>query len=205
MYGLTRGTMTLIGAGLAGLFAWTATQITISSSGRYWGVIGLFVAAGLVMALSQLLGGWTKWGWPRVSGSVFLVAFIPVLICVGWVILGDQPGHNWFQRHINSWSGSIGIDGLVSDLTHVLEILAFGLGLVFGFVFDTTGPRTEPLLRRRPPPMPATAAPPAAEAAERAPAAGGDIEAERPSGAGEAVPPAAPQAEPPPEDTARRP
>lgn len=149
MYGLTRASTTLIGAGLAGLLVWIGTQIDHSTTGGYWAVYGLIAGAGLVMALSQLLGGWTKWGWPRVSLHVFLVGFLPVLIAVGWVVLAAQPDANWFQSHINSWSGSIGLGGLVGDLKEYVAVLAFGLGLVFGFVFDTTGPRVEPLLRRR--------------------------------------------------------
>jgi hypothetical protein len=203
MYGLTRGTTTLIGAGLAGLLSWVATQISVSSTGRYWGVIGLFVAAGLVMALSQLLGGWTKWGWPRVSGSVFLVAFLPVLVCTGWVILAEQPGHNWFQRHINSWSGSIGIDGLVHDLERTIIVLAFGLGLVFGLVFDTTGPRTEPILRRRRMPIPTTAVP-TPSAAPEAPAEPA-ADAEQAPAAREAETRISPQPKPPPDETTRDP
>src|SRR6266542_6216321 len=171
MYGLTRGSLTLIGAGVAGLLIWAATRIGGGSAGEYWGIVGLIAAAGLVMALSQLLGGWTKWGWPRVSGSVFLVAFIPVLIATGWVLLDQQPGANWFQRHIHSWSGDIGIDGLVHDLGRAVVVLAFGLGLVFGLIFDTTGPRTEPVFQRReaeaPPETPAPAPPgPASTEAE---------------------------------------
>lgn len=158
MYGLTRGSLTLIGAGVAGLLIWAATRIGGGSAGEYWGIVGLIAAAGLVMALSQLLGGWTKWGWPRVSGSVFLVAFIPVLIATGWVLLDQQPSANWFQRHVEGWSGDIGIDGLVHDLGRAVFVLAFGLGLVFGLIFDTTGPRTEPVFHRRaaetPPPPP---------------------------------------------------
>ncbi len=167
MYGLTRGSLTLIGAGVAGLLIWAATRISGGSAGEYWGIVGLIAAAGLVMALSQLLGGWTKWGWPRVSGSVFLVAFIPVLIATGWVLLDQQPSGNWFQRHIESWSGDIGIDGLVHDLGRAVIVLAFGLGLVFGLIFDTTGPRTEPVFHRRPaetppPPEPVSEEPAAA-------------------------------------------
>ncbi|HEX9416090.1 MAG TPA: hypothetical protein VF895_05225 [Gaiellaceae bacterium] len=157
--------MTLIGAGLAGLLVWIGTQIDAGTTGGYWAVYGLIAGAGLVMALSQLLGGWTKWGWPRVSLHVFLVGFLPVLIAVGWVVLAAQPHANWFQSHINSWSGSIGLGGLVGDLKEYVAVLAFGLGLVFGFVFDTTGPRTEPLLRRRRPAA-EPAAPPAAVATD---------------------------------------
>jgi hypothetical protein len=93
------------------------------------------------MAVSQLAGGWTKWGVPRVSAGVFLIAFLPVLVVAGWVLLAGQPDSNWFQRHVDSWSGSIAIDGPVHDLRSVLAVLAFGLGLVFGLTFDTTGPR----------------------------------------------------------------
>ena len=65
MYGLTRGTITLIGAAAAGVLVWLATQIDDGSNGGYWAVYGLIAAAGLMMAFSQILGGWTKWGWPR--------------------------------------------------------------------------------------------------------------------------------------------
>jgi hypothetical protein len=34
----------------------------------------------------------------------------------------------------------IGIDGLVRDFKDYIGVLAFGLGLVLGFSFDTTGP-----------------------------------------------------------------
>ncbi len=65
------------------------------------------------MALSQLFGGWTKWGWPRISVGVFLIGFLPTLVAAGWVLLSGQPDANWFQRHVTSWSGDISIDGLV--------------------------------------------------------------------------------------------
>ena len=52
------------------------------------------------MALSQLLGGWTKCGVPRLSATVFLVAFIPVLIAAGWVVIAHQPGGNWASHHV---------------------------------------------------------------------------------------------------------
>ena len=90
MYGLTRGTITLLGAGVAGLLVWLATQVNESTNGGYWGAYGLLAAAGLVMAFSQILGGWTKWGWPRLSLNVFLLAFVPVLVAAGWVLIADS-------------------------------------------------------------------------------------------------------------------
>jgi hypothetical protein len=150
MYGLTRGTVTLICAAAAGFLVWLATQISNSSNGGYWGIYGLIAGAGLIMALSQILGGWTKWGWPRLSVNVFLLAFIPVVIAAGWVLLATQPDANWFRDHIRGWSSDIGIEGLVTDLGTYVSVLAFGIGLVFGYTFDTSGPAAYgPFGRRR--------------------------------------------------------
>ncbi len=141
MIGKVRGVFTLVGAGAAGLLIWIATQIGTGTTGGYWAVNGILAGAGLTMALSQLFGGWTKWGVPRISLGVFLIGFLPVLVCAGWVLLAGQPSANWFQRHTTSWSGSLSIGGFVDDLRTYLGVLAFGLGLVFGFTFDTSGPR----------------------------------------------------------------
>jgi hypothetical protein len=150
MYGLTRGTITLLGAGIAGLLVWLATQIDDGSNGGYWAVYGLIAAAGLTMALSQLLGGWTKWGLPRLSVNVLLLAFVPVLIAAGWVVVAKQPDGNWFRDHVLAWSSDISIEGLVRDLGEYVSVLAFGIGLMFGFSFDTSGPGAHgPFGRRR--------------------------------------------------------
>jgi hypothetical protein len=97
--------------------------------------------AGLVMALSQLLGGWTKWGVPRLSVPVLLVAFVPVAIVTLWVILAGEPHHGWFHHHVMAWTRDIHVSGLVTDMLTYIPVLAFGAGLVFGFSFDTTGPK----------------------------------------------------------------
>jgi hypothetical protein len=150
MYGLTRGTITLLGAAAAGVLVWLATQVVGSSNGGYWAVYGLIAAAGLAMAFSQILGGWTKWGWPRLSLNVFLLAFVPVLIAAGWVLVGAQPHGNWFRDHVRSWSDDLSIGGVVRDLTQYAAVLGFGVGLVFGFTFDTSGPSAYgPFGRRR--------------------------------------------------------
>jgi hypothetical protein len=162
MYGLTRGTITLLGAAVAGLLVWLATQIDDGSTGGYWAVYGLIAAAGLTMALSQVFGGWTKWGVPRLSINVILLAFLPVLVAAGWVILAKQPHGNWFRDHILAWSNDISIDGLVRDLGEYVSVLAFGIGLTFGFCFDTAGPDAHGPFgrRRRAAAVPAGGAPP---------------------------------------------
>jgi MFS family permease len=160
MYGLTRATTTLIGAALAGLLIWLAADrfdeggiFEADESGRYWAMLGLLAAAGLVMALSQLLGGWTKWGWPRLSVPVFLTAFVPALLAGLWVLVYLDPGNYWLADKIRDWSDDLGIEGLVQDLSLMFPAIAFALGLVFGFTFDTSGPRvpsTEPVVTAPP-------------------------------------------------------
>lgn len=138
MIGLTRGLSTLAGAAVAGILLWFATQVGAESNGEYWGTYGLVAGAGLTMALSQILGGWTKWGWPRFSLGVFLLGFLPVLVAGGWVLLARQPA-DWMNT--SNWSRDIGIFGLVADLGNILPAIAFGIGLTFGLSFDTAGPR----------------------------------------------------------------
>lgn len=138
MYGLTRGTMTLIGAAGAGLLLWIAAQTDADSLGGYWAQVGLIAAAGLTLPLAQLLGGWTKWGWPRISGSVLLLGFVPALVVGGLALLHGQPDSSAWGT---GWAGDLGAGGLADDLTSVIPAIALALGLLFGFTFDTTGPR----------------------------------------------------------------
>src|SRR5688500_13547279 len=161
MMGITRGFSTLIGAAVAGFLIWLATQMGDGSAGEYWATYGLIAAAGLTMALSQILGGWTKGGWPRLSLGVFLLGFLPVLLVGGWVLLARQPA-DFFNT--SNWSRDLGIDGVVGDLGELLAVIAFGIGLTFGLTFDTSGPRTavavderrEHDARRRPAPVATT-------------------------------------------------
>jgi hypothetical protein len=128
----------LAGAAVAGILLWIATQIGAQTSGEYWTTYGLIAAAGLTMALSQILGGWTKWGWPRFSLGVFTLGFLPVLVAGGWILLARQPA-DWMNT--SNWSRDLGIFGVVADLGNILPAIAFGVGLAFGLAFDTAGPR----------------------------------------------------------------
>jgi hypothetical protein len=138
MLGLTRGPITLIAAGAAGFLVWIGTQVNDESNAAYWEVYGLIAAAGLLMALSQVAGGWTKWGWPTLSPGVVLFAFVPALVCVLWLTIAGQPDSNWFRSHVTAWSSDIGIGGLVQDLLEYLAVFVFGLGLVAGLTVETT-------------------------------------------------------------------
>jgi hypothetical protein len=141
MIGITRGVFTLIGVAAAVALVWLAAQVGDDSTADYWALYGLVAAAGLTMALSQLLGGWTKWGWPRLSGTVFVLGFLPALVVAGWVLGAGQPSENWLQQHVTDWSDDLGIGSVVRDLLDLAGPLAFLAGLTFGFTFDTSGPR----------------------------------------------------------------
>jgi hypothetical protein len=136
-YGPRRGFETLLAAGVAGLLAYLATNIGDTSNSRYWAAYGILAAAGFLLALSQVLRGR-----PTFSPTVFLVAFVPTLVAVGWILLFHQPSSGFFRGHVVNWSGDIGIRGLVNDMGGtLLTLLAFGLGLVFGFCFDSARAR----------------------------------------------------------------
>jgi len=131
----------LVGAAIAAALFWLATQFELTSAGGYWAFMGLVAAAGLVLALSQIAGGWTKWGAPRITGGAFLLGFLPALVVGGWVLLARQPEGAWMQATAEGWANQIGAGGLFETLAAVLPAIAFALGLLFGYTFDTTGAR----------------------------------------------------------------
>jgi hypothetical protein len=69
------------------------------------------------------------------------LAFLPVLIAAGWVLLAMQPHPNWFQRHVLAWSGDIGIRQVVLDVGTWIDVLAFGIGYAFGVTLEPFGRR----------------------------------------------------------------
>jgi hypothetical protein len=78
---------------------------------------------------------------PRVSVPFLLIAFTPIAVVSLWIIMAAEPGNAWLHRHVVAWTGDIHLHGLVNDLQQYVALFAFGIGLVFGFSFDTTGPR----------------------------------------------------------------
>jgi len=166
LYDATRGLTTLAAAGGAGVLLWAATLVGQQTDKRFWAEMGIVAGAGLVMALSQLIGGWTKGLHLRVSPATFLLAFLPVLIVVGWIMMASQPGNGWYEGTFHRWTSDIGMTGLVHDLALWHGVLAFGFGLVLGLSFDTV-PALEPVVApgaaaapvaARPAPAPSTAA-----------------------------------------------
>ncbi|HET8892794.1 MAG TPA: hypothetical protein VFM96_01680 [Gaiellaceae bacterium] len=136
LYDATRGLTTLAAGGIAGLLLWAATRVGQQTDGRYWAGLAIVAGAGLVLALSQLVGNWTKGLRVRISPGTLAFGLLPVIVCVGWILLAGQPGNGWEEGRIVSWTGSIGLTGIVHDLALWQGVLAFGLGLVLGLSLD---------------------------------------------------------------------
>ena len=136
MYDASRGLTLAFAAALAGLGLWGATQIGTQTTSRFWVAMAVVAAAGLLISLANHVGTWTKGLRLRVSPGTFALAFLPVLVCVGWVLMASQPGSGWEEGRIHSWSDSIGILGVVHSIGLWRGVLAFGFGLVLGLSLD---------------------------------------------------------------------
>lgn len=136
MYDASRGLTLAFAAGVAGFALWGAAQVGTQTDGHFWIAMAIVAGAGLLLALTNHVGTWTKGLRLRVSPSTFALAFLPVLVCVGWILLASQPGNGWQEGRIHSWSDSIGILGVVHDVGLWSGVLAFGFGLVLGLSFD---------------------------------------------------------------------
>jgi len=146
---VVRALFTLAGVAVAGFLIWIASNFDLGQTSEFWAVMGLLAGAGLALGLSQLLGGWTKWGIPRISAAVLLFAWLPTLVAAGWILLASQPTGGWQQGRFESWSDNIGLLGFVRDLGLFPTAIALAFGVVTAFIFDTTGPRERHVERTR--------------------------------------------------------
>jgi hypothetical protein len=136
LYDTTRGLTLAIAAGLAGLLLYLASQVGQQSTARFWEEMGIVAAAGLVLALAPVLGGWTSGLRLRLSPGTFLLGFLPVLVVVGWILLATQPGNGWHEGTLVSWSHDLGLMGIVHSIGLWHGVLALGFGLVLGSCLD---------------------------------------------------------------------
>ena len=169
MYDASRGLTLALTAALAGLGLWGATQIGMQTAGRFWLSMLIVAGAGFLIALATHVGTWTKGLRLRVSPGTFALAFLPVLIVVGWLLVANQPGNGWEEGRLDSWSNSIGILGVVHSVGLWHGVLAFAFGLMLGLSLDGVPAPVEEA-------APAYAGP---AAAGRTPAADEPVAAER--------------------------
>jgi hypothetical protein len=144
MYDASRGLTLAFAVALAGLGLWGASQIGTQTTTRFWIAMAVVAGAGLLLALANHVGTWTKGLRLRMSPSTFALAFLPVLVCVGWILIATQPGHGWQEGRLDSWSNSIGIMGVVHSIGLWHGVLAFAFGLMLGLSLDgVPAPETE--------------------------------------------------------------
>ena len=136
IYDASRGLTLALAAALAGLGLWGASQVGTQTPGRFWLAMAVVGGSGLLIALANHVGTWTKGLRLRLSPSTFVLAFVPVLIVVGWLLIANQPGNGWEEGRIDSWSNSIGIFGPVHSIGLWRGVLAFGFGLMLGMALD---------------------------------------------------------------------
>jgi len=136
MYDVTRGLTLAIAAGFAGVGLWGAAQVGTQTTGRFWIAMAVVAAAGLLVTLATHVGTWTKGLRLRTSPTTFIVAFLPALVCVSWILLTTQPGSGWEEGRFHSWSSSLGIVGLVHSFGIWRGVLAFGFGVLLALSLD---------------------------------------------------------------------
>ncbi len=131
---MTRAFFTLVGAGVAGGLIWVAAQVSHDTTGQYWARVGIVAGAGVALALARMpdVGVRTL----RPSLPTFGLAFLPALVAAGWVLVASQPAGNTYRGHFLAWSSDIGVTRVVRDLAPYSIVLAFGLGVLFGLVFE---------------------------------------------------------------------
>jgi hypothetical protein len=133
---MARGPILFVAAGIAGLLVWVASRIGDHSTWRYWVAYGIIGVGGFLLGVAQVAGLR-----PLGSPSVFLFAFVPALIVVGWIAVAGQPVGNTLRSHVLTWSSDLGIRGPIRDLLENLGVLAFGLGALLGFSLVPGPPR----------------------------------------------------------------
>ena len=138
--GTVRALFTLAACAGAGALIWAAQLSDLDQAGGFWGAMAVLVVAGFVLGLSQLLGGWTKWGDPGVPARC-----LPRRLCAdvhrrrSGCCSPTSPTSGWGQGRFSDWSGDLGIDVLRGRPVVFLDIVPVIVGLVLAFSFDTTG------------------------------------------------------------------
>ena len=129
LYDATRGLMTALAAGLAGLLLWVATQVGSAVDGPLLGGDGH--RRGRRASCSRCCrcsaAGRAGCGCGSRRGRS-LLGVLPALVVVGWILLATQPGNGWHEGRFVSWSHDLGLMGIVHALGLWHGVLAFGFG-----------------------------------------------------------------------------
>jgi len=127
MNAMSRPIATLMAAAIGGMGLWLAGHWDTQTNGGYWAALGVVAGAGLLMGLAQLRSSDGN------APGMFLVAFVPVAIAAGWVLVAEQPHANAARDQVRSWNAHLGIADVVHYVAPWVAVCAFAIGLVFGF------------------------------------------------------------------------
>ena len=130
MTGTNRALTTLAAAAIGGAGLWLIGHWNQTTTGGYWAALGILAAAGLLFGIAQIRGAGGN------PPAAFLLAFLPVLVVGGWVLLAMEPHGNWFRDHIRAWDADIGIADVVHYVGAQIGVVAFAIGLTFGLSFE---------------------------------------------------------------------
>src|SRR3954454_9806964 len=127
MNAMSRPVATLAAAAVGGVGLWLAGHWDTARTGGYWAALGVVAGAGLLMGLAQLRSPDGN------APGMFLVAFLPITVAAGWVLVTEQPNANAARDHVRAWNRDLGIADVVHYVAPWLAVCAFAIGLVLGF------------------------------------------------------------------------
>ena len=137
LYDATRGLMTALAVGLAGLLLWVATQVGVQSTARFWAAMGIVAGGGpraRPAAGARRLD--ERAAAPDLAGRRSCSASCRRSSSTGWILLATQPGNGWHEGRFVSWSHDLGLMGIVHAIGLWHGALAFGFGVVLGMSLD---------------------------------------------------------------------
>ena len=132
MHAMSRPLATLAAAAVGGAGLWLAGHWDMDTNGGYWAVLGVAAVIGLLLGLSQLRAPVAN------APGMLLIAWVPITVAAGWVLVASQPESNTFSDHVAAWSADMGIADVVDYVSPFVAVLALGIGLVFGYTLLTS-------------------------------------------------------------------
>ena len=138
LYDATRGLMTALAVGLAGLLLWVATQVGVQSTARFWAAMGIVAAAASCSPCCRLSAAGRAGSGCGSRRGRFCSASCRHSSSTGWILLATQPGNGWHEGRFVSWSHDLGLMGIVHAIGLWHGALAFGFGVVLGMSLDAS-------------------------------------------------------------------
>ena len=143
MNAMSRPLATLAAAAVGGAGLWLAGHWDTTGNGGYWAMLGVVALVGLLLGVSQLRA-------PDGNAlGMLLVAWLPITIVAGWVLVIAQPDPNPFRDHVLAWNGDLGLADVAHYLSPFAAVLALGIGLVTGLTLLTAWAMRRARRRRR--------------------------------------------------------